>query len=833
MQHDLSETLALSHALSRACAVIEMPRWLRVGTNSRERGAPQALLMSADGADTARNPISMESSRNGTGDRGAIPSTDQNHPCPYIYRPPRSSSRTRHLYLANTGPAVQVPLERVRAALEFFGELEVVSCPDSCRPFVYATFVDQGAADKARMALEGAYLGDRRLAVRYAEIDVSARPALVPCPIFTSAEATKVPGLVLLPDFISVEEEKALLEGIRGCGDTWARLAKRRVQHYGYEFSYAMRSVDRRPLARGLPAWVEPVRRRVERLRALGVEPLDQMTVNEYARGVGLAPHVDTHSAFQGAIVSLSLAGHTVMEFRRDGARRALVLPPRSLLVMSGESRYAWQHYIPHRKYDDIPGAPEPTIRPPTRVSITLRRVKYDACTCQFPEHCDSRQPGMLQSLQREPTLVIPPSSSPAAPAREASIKVPETSQLKAASQNSSLEQEGIPDPPTVPISTQISSDIQAVEDKTFVTVPKDDFHICEPSDHVKQNGVSTSMMLDASERLSEESKLATTDQVGEGRKAGAAEADATAAQSVMTEGTKMRTDALVTPEIEREHVQAMYDAIAPHFSVTRFSRWPRVIEFLKSQEPHSIVADCGCGNGKYLAAVEGLQLLGSDMSVRLLELCCERGYDVTLADTIHLPYRTGSCDAAISIAVLHHMSSWIRRKAAIEEMLRIVKEGGLLLISVWAKEQENPKKTLLKWTPIDADKIEQTLAQPGTQAVTSLKNSAEGSSIEDTHLSGGDYFVPWHLPKHRLPSATGDEGEASSLSPALREPMHAVKDEEKGTVMYNRYYHLFVDGELQQLVSQVPNAELVDSYFDHSNWCVILRKRTSQSDSI
>lgn len=72
--------------------------------------------------------------------------------------------------------------------------------------------------------------------------------------------------------------------------------------------------------------------------------------------------------------------------------------------------------------------------------------------------------------------------------------------------------------------------------------------------------------MLDASERLSEESKLATTDQVGEGRKAGAAEADATAAQSVMMEGTKMRTDALVTPEIEREHVQAMYDAIAPHF---------------------------------------------------------------------------------------------------------------------------------------------------------------------------------------------------------------------------------------------------------------------------
>jgi len=39
--------------------------------------------------------------------------------------------------------------------------------------------------------------------------------------------------------------------------------------------------------------------------------------VNEYEKGVGLAPHVDTHVAFEGAVLSLSLAGPCIMEFRR------------------------------------------------------------------------------------------------------------------------------------------------------------------------------------------------------------------------------------------------------------------------------------------------------------------------------------------------------------------------------------------------------------------------------------------------------------------------------------------------------------------------------------
>lgn len=68
----------------------------------------------------------------------------------------------------------------------------------------------------------------------------------------------------------------------------------------------------------------------------------DQVTVNEYTCGVGLSPHVDTHSAFSGPILSLSLAGPAVMVFRRDGEERGLALQPRALLIMADEARLAW-----------------------------------------------------------------------------------------------------------------------------------------------------------------------------------------------------------------------------------------------------------------------------------------------------------------------------------------------------------------------------------------------------------------------------------------------------------------------------------------------------------
>lgn len=53
--------------------------------------------------------------------------------------------------------------------------------------------------------------------------------------VLTAAEAG-VPGLELLPEFVSAEEEAALLA--LADGQPWRVLARRRVQHYGHTFHY-------------------------------------------------------------------------------------------------------------------------------------------------------------------------------------------------------------------------------------------------------------------------------------------------------------------------------------------------------------------------------------------------------------------------------------------------------------------------------------------------------------------------------------------------------------------------------------------------------------------
>lgn len=58
-----------------------------------------------------------------------------------------------------------------------------------------------------------------------------------------------------------------------------------------------------------------------------------------------------------------------------------------------------------------------------------------------------------------------------------------------------------------------------------------------------------------------------------------------------------------------------VYDVIASHFSSTRFAVWPKVRAFLDSLSPGSVVADVGCGNGKYLGLRHDLAMLGSDRS--------------------------------------------------------------------------------------------------------------------------------------------------------------------------------------------------------------------------
>ncbi|XP_069872379.1 probable tRNA methyltransferase 9B isoform X1 [Dipodomys merriami] len=141
---------------------------------------------------------------------------------------------------------------------------------------------------------------------------------------------------------------------------------------------------------------------------------------------------------------------------------------------------------------------------------------------------------------------------------------------------------------------------------------------------------------------------------------------------------------------LEKQHVHDVYESTAPYFSDLQSKAWPRVRQFLQDQKPGSLVADIGCGTGKYLKVNSQVHILGCDYCKPLVEIARNGGSEVMVCDNLNLPFRDQGFDAVISIGVIHHFSTKQRRIRAIKEMARVLVPGGQLMIYVWAMEQKN-----------------------------------------------------------------------------------------------------------------------------------------------
>ena len=223
----------------------------------------------------------------------------------------------------------------------------------------------------------------------------------------------------------------------------------------------------------------------------------------------------------------------------------------------------------------------------------------------------------------------------------------------------------------------------------------------------------------------------------------------------------------------EKEHVQKVYEAIAPHFSSTRHKTWPVVEEFVLGLSNGSFGADVGCGNGKNLVIKSGVVTVGSDVCKGLVDICSTRRLEALLGDNLDLPYRSGVFDFVLSIAVIHHFSTRERRLAAVRELGRILRPGGKCLIFVWALEQ-------------------------GEDSRRSFDQQ--------------DVFVPWNLkPVPGGPDQTSDHSKASNESQT-----------EKSNQL-QRFYHMFVSGELESLIVDAGlTVETVG--YSKDNWFAVAR---------
>lgn len=186
-----------------------------------------------------------------------------------------------------------------------------------------------------------------------------------------NSQAHAIPGLRYIKDYISTEKERDLLAKVNE--GPWLNDLKRRVQHFGWRYDYKQRTVLDSMYLGNLPFWLEELSRDIWTRALMPVQP-DQVIINEYMPGQGISPHIDCEPCFGNTIISLSLGSACIMEFthRKHGQKVEILLKPRSLVVLSGESRSLWTHGIPARKQDVFGGCK--FIRS-TRVSLTFRKV--------------------------------------------------------------------------------------------------------------------------------------------------------------------------------------------------------------------------------------------------------------------------------------------------------------------------------------------------------------------------------------------------------------------------------------------------------------------------
>ena len=218
--------------------------------------------------------------------------------------------------------------------------------------------------------------------------------------------------------------------------------------------------------------------------------------------------------------------------------------------------------------------------------------------------------------------------------------------------------------------------------------------------------------------------------------------------------------------KVSKEFVFDVYDQIAPHFSHTRYKMWPKIAEFVENLKPGSFLMDAGCGNGKNLMHTEHLVRFGSDRSLPFCEMAAKNGKCDTLqcdiARDIGKAFRPGMFDAAIAIAVIHHIPTLEGRIASLKEMHRLLKHDGRALIYVWAMEQ--------------------------------TKGSIGARTFESQ-----DIYVPWNLQTKYVKSNAGlPEGEIVPLK---------------------RYYHVFTEVEFKELLDAVPEFRVEWWRFDSNNW--------------
>lgn len=188
-----------------------------------------------------------------------------------------------NLYVANCGPAVGLSFDAITSAFSTYGAVKGVYPADESGTRVIVSYYEETSAQAALKALNRypcPDLGGRSLHIQYSVHQPHCK-AQTNDSVQVSLEASElnIPGVYLMHDFLSAKEEEELLAAVDA--RPWQSLAKRRVQHYGYEFCYETRNVNTKQHLGELPLFVSTILERIASFKKLDDAAdviLDQLT---------------------------------------------------------------------------------------------------------------------------------------------------------------------------------------------------------------------------------------------------------------------------------------------------------------------------------------------------------------------------------------------------------------------------------------------------------------------------------------------------------------------------------------------------------------------------
>ncbi len=165
----------------------------------------------------------------------------------------------------------------------------------------------------------------------------------------TLFDAPVIEGLDYRDDLISEEEESELIARLGALDLTPFRfhgwLGNRKTTSFGWRYDFDDASFTR---TEPIPDWLQPLLRKAEAFASVDAGDFVHTLLARYDPGAGIGWHRD-RDVFE-KVVGISLDSPATLRFRQRAAtgfkRASLEVVPRSAYLLSGPSRWEWEHRI-------------------------------------------------------------------------------------------------------------------------------------------------------------------------------------------------------------------------------------------------------------------------------------------------------------------------------------------------------------------------------------------------------------------------------------------------------------------------------------------------------